>query len=309
MKDKRSPRAIWVFRFASAGQKLKLRVPVEQINQPENPAPHRAAPRFVADQFAILGTPLVVTTYADLSDWCHGRARQPGVVAMEFSNTQIVTLRRHDPAFRTLTTAYDYFIPDSTPLTWCLNFRGARMPDRVYGPTFMHECLCRTTAGFKHYLLGGTEECGRRLRESFHRLNPAANFVGSFHGRCRPDGTLEGDSEQRVVGELNRLSPDFIWVGLGTPRQQGWVNRNKARLARGIICSVGFAFDVNAGMKPDAPAWMQRVGLTWFFRLASEPRRLAGRYLKFNSLFLGYLLADGLRGRAFRPPPKTSPGA
>jgi N-acetylglucosaminyldiphosphoundecaprenol N-acetyl-beta-D-mannosaminyltransferase len=193
------------------------------------------------------------------------------------------------------------------PLTWCLNFQGARMPDRVYGPTFMRECLGRTTGGFKHYLLGGTEEYGRRLRENFHRLNPAVNFVGSFHGRCRPDGTLEGDSERMVVEELNRLSPDFIWVGLGTPKQQGWTDRNKARLARGLICSVGFAFDVNAGMKPDAPAWMQRLGLAWCFRLASEPRRLAGRYFKFNSLFLGYLLWDGLGGRAFRPPSKTSP--
>ena len=66
-----------------------------------------------------------------------------------------------------------------------------------------------------------------------------------------------------------------------------------------MILTVGFAFDVNAGLKPDAPAWMQRCGLTWIFRLASEPRRLGSRYLKHNLLFLYYLLRDGLRGRAW----------
>lgn len=258
--------------------------------------------RFEADRHAVLGTPLVATTYADLSAWCHQRARQAGVVALEFTNTQIVTLRRHDPAYRDLTGAFDYFIPDATPLIWCLNARGARMPDRVYGPVFMRECLRRTTADFTHYLLGGSAECAARLRENIGRLNPAARFVGGFHGRCGLDGILDGDGEPQVLDDLARLAPDFIWVGLGTPKQDAWIRAHKPRLARGVVLSVGFAFDVNAGLKPDAPAWMQRLGLTWLFRLASEPRRLLGRYLKFNSLFLWYLAVDGLRGRAFRRP-------
>ena len=66
-----------------------------------------------------------------------------------------------------------------------------------------------------------------------------------------------------------------------------------------MILTVGFAFDVNAGMKTDAPAWMQRLGLTWVFRLGSEPRRLAGRYARYNLLFLYYLVRDGLRGHAW----------
>jgi N-acetylglucosaminyldiphosphoundecaprenol N-acetyl-beta-D-mannosaminyltransferase len=121
-------------------------------------------------------------------------------------------------------------------------------------------------------------------------LNPGIKFVGSFHGKCQTDGILEGAAEQEVIAEINRLSPDFIWVGFGTPKQQAWVKRHKHLIRRGVILTVGFAFDVNAGMKPDAPAWMQRLGLTWVFRLASEPRRLAGRYLRYNLLFLWYLL-------------------
>jgi N-acetylglucosaminyldiphosphoundecaprenol N-acetyl-beta-D-mannosaminyltransferase len=110
---------------------------------------------------------------------------------------------------------------------------------------------------------------------------------------------MEGTADETVIEEINRLSPDFIWVGFGTPKQQAWVKRYKPRLRRGVILTVGFAFDVNAGMKPDAPPWMQRLGLTWIYRLASEPRRLASRYVRYNTLFLFYLLWDGLRGRAW----------
>jgi N-acetylglucosaminyldiphosphoundecaprenol N-acetyl-beta-D-mannosaminyltransferase len=86
---------------------------------------------------------------------------------------------------------------------------------------------------------------------------------------------------------------------MGTPKQQAWIHHYKNQIARGIILAVGFAFDVNAGTKPDAPAWMQRFGLTWVFRLLSEPRRLGPRYLQWNCLFLFYLAWDGLRGRAW----------
>ena len=100
------------------------------------------------------------------------------------------------------------------------------------------------------------------------------------------------------MAEINRLSPDFVWVGFGTPKQQAWVKQHKHLLQRGVILTVGFAFDVNAGMKPDAPLWMQRLGLTWLFRLASEPRRLGARYLRNNFLFLWYLVTDGIKERA-----------
>ena len=105
-----------------------------------------------------------------------------------------------------------------------------------------------------------------------------------------------------MLAELNRLSPDFIWIGFGTPKQQGFVRRYKSRIRRGVLLTVGFAFDVNAGMKPDAPLWMQRLGLTWIYRLCSEPRRLGPRYFKYNFLFLWYLATDTLRGKAWSKP-------
>jgi N-acetylglucosaminyldiphosphoundecaprenol N-acetyl-beta-D-mannosaminyltransferase len=188
---------------------------------------------------------------------------------------------------------------------WCLNRAGAGLRDRVYGPTFMRKFLTSVPGEFTHYLLGGSEECGARLRQVFATLNPGLKFVGAFHGRCHPDGRLDGAAEKEILAEINRLSPDFIWVGFGTTKQQAWVNLHKHLIHRGVVLTVGFAFDVNAGMKPDAPGWMQRLGLTWIYRLCSEPRRLGPRYLRYNFLFLWYLLRDGLQGRGWGKVPAT----
>jgi N-acetylglucosaminyldiphosphoundecaprenol N-acetyl-beta-D-mannosaminyltransferase len=246
----------------------------------------------------VLGAPLLVTDYDRLAAHCLEWARTPRCVALEFVNAHIVTMRRHDAAFRAILRDYDYLLPDGMPLVWCLNRAGAGLRDRVYGPTFMRRFLENAPTS-THYLLGGSEECGARLREIFTRRNAHVKFVSGFHGHCGEDGLLEGAAEAEVIEEINRLSPDFIWVGFGTPKQQAWVRQHKKLVQRGVILTVGFAFDANAGMKPDAPSWMQRAGLTWLYRLCSEPRRLGPRYFKWNSLFLFYLLRDGLRGRAW----------
>ncbi len=255
----------------------------------------------------VLGTPLLVTDYDGLSATCVDWARQRRLVAMDFANTQVVTLRRHESAFRDLTSAYDHFPPDGMPLIWCMNAAGAGLRDRVYGPIFMHRFLSSVSGEFSHYLLGGSSECGARLRERYLKINPDLRFVGAFHGRCLADGRIDPSEEQSVLQELDRLKPDFIWVGFGTPKQQAWVRHYKSRISRGVILTVGFAFDVNAGSKPDAPMWMQRLALTWVFRLCSEPKRLASRYFKYNLLFLYYLLLDGLRGRAWESRAESIP--
>lgn len=247
----------------------------------------------------VLGVPLLVSDYDALAAQCLAWAGAPRVTTLEFVNTHIVTMHRHDAAFRGQMATYDHLLPDGMPLVWCLNRAGAGLRDRVYGPTFMRKFLETSPANVTHYLLGGSAECGARLQELFQQRNPNAKFLGRFHGRCLTDGTLEGDAERQVIEELNRLAPDFIWVGFGTPKQQAWAKRHKHLLQRGVMLTVGFAFDANAGLKPDAPAWMQRAGLTWLYRMVTEPRRLGPRYLKWNSLFLWYLLWDGWRGRAW----------
>lgn len=245
----------------------------------------------------VLGHPMSVTTYRDLAGALCAHIRLSGVppLAVDFANTQVVTMRRHEPAFAAISGCMDITVPDGMPLIWVMNHRGAALRDRVYGPTFTRRFLESCPAGMTHYLVGGSEECGRKFRERMTALNPSLRFVGWYHGSCSSDGVLKDDAA--VLAEIREKRPDFIWVGLGTPKQYGWINRVKPKLDHGVLLAVGFAIDVNAGTKSDAPAWMQRLGLTWVYRMASEPRRLARRYLKWNTLFLFYLAADLLLGK------------
>jgi len=123
---------------------------------------HEDLPRLISGTISaiqsidLLGTPLLVTDYTGLSRQCVEWSRESRCVAMDFANTQIVTMRRRDHAFRELTSAYDCFPPDGMPLIWCLNAAGARLRDRVYGPTFMRKFLESAPKDATHYLLGGS---------------------------------------------------------------------------------------------------------------------------------------------------------
>jgi len=238
----------------------------------------------------VLNTPLQVCTYESLQKKLLFAKWQK--LAIDFSNTHIVTMRRNDQAFRALTDSVDLFVPDGMPLIWTMNRLGADLSDRVYGPMFTRYFLAECPSNRTHYLIGGSPECGERFRTHMLQLNPSLRFVGGAHGKCSADGIFEKDDQ--ILQELQTLSPDFIWVGLGAPKQYAWIHRIKPHLSHGVLLAVGFAFDVIAGTKKDAPSWMQRSGLTWLFRSSQEPIRLLGRYAKYNTLFCFYLLKDGV---------------
>ncbi len=96
---------------------------------------------------------------------------------------------------------------------------------------------------------------------------------------------------------INQADPDIVWVGLSTPKQERWMAAHVGRLTAPVLIGVGAAFDFHAGLKPQAPRWMQRSGLEWLFRLLTEPRRLWRRYLVNNPLFVLLVAAQmlGLR--------------
>jgi exopolysaccharide biosynthesis WecB/TagA/CpsF family protein len=239
---------------------------------------------------SVLGTPLLVMDYAKLAEELLRRTNRKQKTTVDFTNTHVVTSRRIDPAFAEM-AKMDMILPDGMPLVWVMNWRGAGLADRVYGPTFTRTFLENCPSNFTHYFLGGSVACGDALLARIRQTNPGLQVAGRYHGWCDGSGHL-GENDGAVLRELREKKPDFIWVGLGTPKQYAWISRVAPLLDSGIILSVGFAFDVNAGTKPDAPLWMQKRGLTWLHRLLTEPRRLAPRYLKYNSLFLWYILLE-----------------
>jgi len=230
-------------------------------------------------------TAFTPTSYAELADTLYRGTPQKCLV-VDFSNTHIAALRLTDSAFRHVTESVDHFVPDSMPLTWCVNLAAGEkvMPDRVYGPEFMRRCLQASPSNVRHYFLGASEECLRDLITAAKQNNPDLNICGSHHGY------FTQQDWPGIAENIQSTCPHVVWVGLGTPKQQEFTAWAKNKLSQVWLLNVGFAFDVNAGHKTDAPKWMQSMGLTWLFRLASEPGRLAPRYAKYNSLFLLYAL-------------------
>jgi N-acetylglucosaminyldiphosphoundecaprenol N-acetyl-beta-D-mannosaminyltransferase len=211
---------------------------------------------------------------------------QPGDVHL--INAYSVALADSDSTYRkSLSDAFCNF-PDGKPLSWATAL--SRTPlSQVRGPRIFEETMNRgRVSGVRHFLLGSTPETLQALQESLERRYPGVVIVGSESPPFRklsPEELNEQDDRLRI------LEPDIVWVGLGTPKQDYEVGR----LAESgfLAVAVGAAFDFSAGTKPEAPAWMTKVGLEWMFRLASEPRRLWRRYLFGNVRFMWAVLANG----------------
>ncbi|MFA7343560.1 MAG: WecB/TagA/CpsF family glycosyltransferase [Terrimicrobiaceae bacterium] len=241
----------------------------------------------------ILGTPVHCATYDSALDEVKRLAGHDAPAAVSACNTHIIALARKDPSFGAVMRRFQIVLPDGYPLVWQLNRAGANLNDRVYGPYFMRHVLRHTPRPFRHFFFGGTGDCLRRLRAAALEIQPDLEIAGAFS----PPYRAWGEEEEKRFAEIIAASgADFIWVALGGERQERWIIKNLARHRRGVFFAVGDAFELLAGSRPFAPAWMQGLGLTWLYRLAQEPRRLFPRYVQFNSLFLYYLLRDRLLG-------------
>ncbi|MEI8233902.1 MAG: WecB/TagA/CpsF family glycosyltransferase [Verrucomicrobiota bacterium] len=244
----------------------------------------------------VLGVPLAATDYAGAVALTKAWAEEGGVRAVAAANTHVVTLARHDPQFGAAMARFDLIVPDGMPLVWAMNRRGAGLRDRVYGPTLMLHALAQP--GASHFLLGGTEPLLEALQQSLRERFPGLRIAGSY---APPFGEWTPEENARIFEKIAASCARYIWVGIGCPKQELWIARHKAQLPPGVYFGIGAAFAFHAGWVRQAPPWMQRRGLEWLFRLASEPRRLWKRYVVYNTLFVGYLAGEMLRG-VFRKP-------
>ena len=260
-------------------------------------------PSSAIQKLPVLGTPVAVVDYTSAIAECQRLAREPRPAAVAASNTHIISLARHTPAFGETMRHFDLVLPDGMPLRWALNAQGADLKDRVYGPYFMQRLVAATPAPWRHFLFGGTSETLNALATQLKKSTPALDIVGTLSPPFR-DWT---EAEEAVFAKTIADSrADFIWVALGGERQEKWIIRNLHRHTRGVFLAVGDAFSLLAGERPFAPEWMQRTGTTWAFRLLHEPQRLWRRYTRFNTLFLYYTARDALLGTPQRTAKKST---
>jgi N-acetylglucosaminyldiphosphoundecaprenol N-acetyl-beta-D-mannosaminyltransferase len=213
-------------------------------------------------------------------------APRPSGVDVHLCNAYTLALADTDPSYRELLRAAAVNFPDGKSVVWAnrLAHRGLDLPtERVYGPDLFHDVLSLgREVGLRHYLLGSTPGVLASMDSRLRALHPGIRLVGTDSPPFRELTDRErADQAERIL----RSGADVVWLGLGTPKQ----DREATRLARDlplVFVAVGAAFDFVAGTKPQAPLWMQRNGLEWTFRLASEPRRLWRRYLFGNVRFV-----------------------
>lgn len=181
-------------------------------------------------------------------------------------------------------------VPDGMPMVWCGRYAGVNRIERVYGPDMML-AVCERAAeqGWSSFFYGGGEGLAELVASRMVERFPGFRVAGTHTPPFRP---LTEDEEDEIVAEICRSGARLVWVGLSTPKQERWMRRVIDRLDGPVVLfGVGAAFDVNAGLRSDAPGWMRRSGLHWLYRLAQEPRRLWRRYLTNNPAFIRRILA------------------
>jgi len=200
---------------------------------------------------------------------------------------------RRDPLYAAAVNAAGMVTPDGMPVVWLAQARGCKDIARTYGPDLMLAvCDQGQKLGLRHFFYGGTEDTLQKLERNLKGSYPQLIVAGSYAPPFRAEVWQE---DQTVIDRINNAVPDIIWVGLGSPKQDLWMQKNRPLFDASVIVGAGAAFDFCSGVKPQAPRWMMGCGMEWFFRLCSEPRRLWRRYLIGNSLFLIYVVQDLFR--------------
>jgi exopolysaccharide biosynthesis WecB/TagA/CpsF family protein len=244
----------------------------------------------------LFGVGVSVTNYAEATATVLRAADRgvPGIVTCHAVHA-IVTASG-DPDLRDKVNTFELVTPDGQPVRWAMNLlHRTGLVSRVYGPELMLR-LCRgaAEAGISIYLYGGDPAVAEKLRANLLRQCPGLQIAGYEAPPFRP---LTAEEDRAVVERINVSGAGLMFIGLGCPKQDLFAYDHRATIRAVQVC-VGAAFDFHAGVKPMAPAWMQRRGLEWLYRLIQEPGRLWRRYLVTNSVFLAKLgAALARRGR------------
>lgn len=228
----------------------------------------------------ILGTLVTVSSFEECIGWLARRVAAGEPAVLMAATVYSVMLGRAQPAYQALYNGADYVMADGMPLVWAARLLGYKA-ERVHGDDLLLAC-CQRFPRWRHYLLGGSPGQPELVARELTRRFPGLTVAGTTATPVRP---LPATEAERVVRDIRATNAQMVWVGMGTPFQDHWLAQ--MRTATGIpMAGVGSAFDLLAGRKRPTPEWVKRAGLQWLHRLMQDPRRLAGRYLRYNPAFL-----------------------
>lgn len=231
----------------------------------------------------ILGVNISVTNMNDTVKYIENNLESLKGNYICVSNVHTTVMSYEDKAYRNIQNSGVMALPDGGPLSVVSRKKGFKEAKRVTGPDLMEEIFkISEEKGYKHYFYGSTEETLDELKTKLIQKYPKLQIVGMFSPPFRKLTELE---DVEITNKINETNANFIWVGLGAPKQEIWMFNHKNKV-NGLMLGVGAGFDYHAEKIKRAPKWMQNNNLEWVYRLLQDPRRLYKRYLTTNFKFL-----------------------
>ena len=206
------------------------------------------------------------------------------------SNVHTTVMSYDDETYCAVQNGGIMAIPDGGPLSSVGRRRGFTDMKRTTGPDYMKEILSISAQeGYRHFFYGSTERTLYKLLRTIERKYPDVQVAGMY---SPPFRALTKKEDEGVIQMINESNADFVWIGLGAPKQERWMAEHQG-LIKGFMVGVGAAFDYEAGNIDRAPNWMQKMNLEWLYRLMQEPKRLFKRYFYTNTKFIWNAMIRG----------------
>lgn len=204
-----------------------------------------------------------------------------------------MVISKKDQAFKETLLSFYLNLPDGMPGVWVGRRKGAKNMERCSGPLFFERLMAASAnENVTHFFCGGKEGVADELKKSCEEKFQNSNVVGTF---CPPFKKVDEFDYAAIAEEINAKNPDVVWIGLSTPKQEVFA-RNLAKFTTvKYIVTVGAAFDFHTGKVKTAPKFIQKIGMEWFYRMCSEPRRLFKRYFEVVPKFIFYAIGDLMR--------------
>lgn len=232
---------------------------------------------------SILGVNIAVTNIDEILKFLSENMKEVSGNYICVSNVHTTVLSYEDSDYKKVQNNALLRLPDGAPLSSVARKKGFNEAKRVTGPDLMQKIFESSDSnGYRHYFYGSTEETLKKLRDKLKEKYPNINIVGMY---SPPFRTLTEEEDNEIIKNINNTEADIVWVGLGAPKQEIWMNNHKNKI-KGLMIGVGAGFDYHAGNIKRAPKWMQKCSLEWLYRLLQDPKRLFKRYFRTNTKFI-----------------------
>lgn len=237
----------------------------------------------------ILKTNINVTNMSDTLAYINAHIDELRGKYICVSNVHTTVMSYENEHYRKIQNGAAMALPDGAPLSGYSRIKGFKEAKRVTGPDLMVEIFkISHQRGYRHFFYGSTQSTLDAMKAVIDKDYPDMIVAGMY---SPPFRKLTDEEDEEIIRMINDSRPDFIWVGLGAPKQEEWMHAHMGRL-NAVTIGVGAGFDYLAGYIKRAPWIMQVLYMEWLYRLVQDPRRLWKRYVTTNVKFLKYIFKE-----------------